>query len=207
MWGHLSCRPKLRGCPFCSFVDVWRHRTLLQCVAQLGAQEATGSITGDAGVEAVDEAPHHGRIFVKDVGEDFKVIVIDDGVDLVGQWGQFAFHRATNLFILAANAVTFEIDEEQVVFLVVGEPLLDRHAQQLVAQTHGAGCEDALIHDRGVTYDRLKLHPGQNVAYTGPVQMLDSSQDINLRWHRLADGLKSERRPAERMSICGWLDE
>jgi hypothetical protein len=66
--------------PLLHIVDMRCDRALLQRVAQLSAQETAGRIAGDAGVEAVDEAPHHRRVFVNDVGEDFEIIVIDDSV-------------------------------------------------------------------------------------------------------------------------------
>ena len=48
------------------------------------------------------------------------------------------FDDAANPFdvLLIANDVAFEIDEEPVLLGVIGEALLERHAQQVVAQPH-----------------------------------------------------------------------
>jgi hypothetical protein len=65
--------------------------------------------------------------------EDFRIVAIDDGVDLMGHCSQFPFSSAANLFhvYITANAETYEIHEEQALVRVC-EPLFDRLAQQLV---------------------------------------------------------------------------
>ena len=46
-----------------------------------------------------------------------------------------------------------------------GEPLLERHTQQVIAQSHRRRQEYALIHECRITADnRLKIHPRQNFA-------------------------------------------
>src|SRR5260370_20433423 len=46
-----------------------------------------------------------------------------------------AFAPKAQIFV-AVNTMAFEIDEEPVFARVIGEPSLNRHSQQLVAQTH-----------------------------------------------------------------------
>src|SRR5262245_61146012 len=61
--------------------------------------------------------------------------------------------------------MTLEVDEELVLLGMIGEAPLERHAQQVVAQSHRLGQKYALIHNPGVAADdRLELHPGQDVA-------------------------------------------
>ena len=77
------------------------------------------------------------------------------------------FDDATDPFdvLVVANHVTFEIDEELVLLRVIGEPLLERHTQQVVAQSHRLGREYAPIHEAGSRrMIGLKLHLRQNFA-------------------------------------------
>src|SRR6516165_7302301 len=60
--------------------------------------------------------------------------------------------------------MAFEIGEEPVFAGVIGESSLDRHSQQLVAQTHWTARENALIHHRGIANDWTKFHPGEDIT-------------------------------------------
>ena len=115
------------GCLFCTFVDMRGQRPLLQGVAQLGAKKTARGVAGDAQVKAIHEAAHHGRVFVDDVGVDFEVVVINDGVDLSTQRSQPVFDDPANLVHVLAvvNTMPFEIGEEPVLTRVVGESLLN----------------------------------------------------------------------------------
>src|SRR6516225_1746589 len=60
--------------------------------------------------------------------------------------------------------MAFQIGEEPVFAGVIGEPSLDRHSQQLVAQTHWTARENALIHRNGIANDWTKFHPGEDIT-------------------------------------------
>ena len=71
--------------------------------------------------------------------------------------------------------MAFEIDEEQVFFGSIGEALLERHAQQIVAQSHRLGAKDALVHDgRIAPDDRPELHLREDVALD-----VDAGRDLD----------------------------
>ena len=82
------------------------------------------------------------------------------------QTGQPGFDRASDLFhvFVAAYTMTFEIDEEPVFTGMIGEPLLERHSQQLVPQAHRFVRENAGIHDGRAADDGTKFHPGKDVT-------------------------------------------
>ena len=52
---------QLSGCLIRAFVDMRRQCALLQCVAQLGAKKTAGRVTGDAGIEAIDETARRSK--------------------------------------------------------------------------------------------------------------------------------------------------
>src|SRR6516225_2681915 len=68
-----------------------------------------------------------------------------------------------NVFVVM-NSMTLEIDEEEIFARAIRETLLDRHAQQLIAEPHRPGHKNALVHRRRVADDWPKFHPGQDVT-------------------------------------------
>src|SRR4029077_1719288 len=82
------------------------------------------------------------------------------------QGSQLVGDDLANLFhvFVTVNTMAFEIDEEPVLAGVIGEPSLDRHSQQLVAQTHWTARENTLIHHDGIADDWAKLHPADDIA-------------------------------------------
>ena len=77
--------------------------------------------------------------------------------------------------LVSADHMTFEIDEELAFPGVIGEALLERHAQQIVAQSHRPGREYALVHDgRIAADDRPELHLRQDFALD-----VDAGRDLD----------------------------
>src|SRR5690348_16509518 len=144
-----------------------RYRAPAESVAQLGAQKAARRVAGRTRVKSIGEIAHHRRVLVDDIRENIEIVVVDDDVDLSPQRRKHAFNDAVYLFDVpvVSNHVTLEIDEELILLRMKGESLLERHAQQVVAQSHRPGQEYALIDEGRITADnRLKIHPRQNFA-------------------------------------------
>jgi hypothetical protein len=90
-----------------------------------------GGIAGDAGVEAVGEAAHHGRIFVQELRHDREVIVVDDGVDAPVETVEPGLDGSCDRVDVgaAAQRKALQIDEEQVLLPIKREtPILRRQA-------------------------------------------------------------------------------
>src|SRR5262245_4123387 len=74
-----SCRlsfqlTQMRVRLFGALIDMRRHLTILERIAQLGSQEAARRVARDAGIEAIDQVAHHRGIFVHDVREDLEIV-------------------------------------------------------------------------------------------------------------------------------------
>src|SRR5262249_4237253 len=116
--------------------DVRRDAAFLQCLAELDAQETAGRVARHARIVAVHEAAHRLRIFVEQFRQDGEIVVVDDGVDAVADRLELPLHGPGDGADLrpAAYRVALEIDEEQVLLRVKGEPLVERDAEEIVAQ-------------------------------------------------------------------------
>src|SRR5262249_46918947 len=88
-------------------------------------------------------------------------------VDLVPDRREHGFDEGANFFdvLVVPHHVALEVDEELVLLGMIREAPFERHAQQVVAQSHRVGQKYTFIHDsRLAADDRLELHPGQDVA-------------------------------------------
>ena len=101
--------------------------------------------------------------------------------------------------------MTFEIDEELIFLGVIGEAPLERHAQQVVAQSHWLVREYALIHDgRIAPDDRPKLHPRQDIPLDVDAgRDLDQLQALCGELEHAAFGHVEHRLPALRRVAAG----
>ena len=97
---------------------------------------------------------------------DREIVVVDDGVDALSQRRDAVRDDLPDTLDvgLVAQRETFEIDEETICGLVVAEALFERDRQNVIAQFHRAGGEDARVHqDRRLRHQRFEIHFPEDV--------------------------------------------
>src|SRR6476660_9932274 len=105
-------------------------------------------------------------MFVEQLRQDKKIVVVHDSVDAMPERCKLVFHRVDDgaNFAATTHREALEIDKKYVLLRVVGEALIEGNAQQMVAQAHGLGAEDTRIHQLGfIANDRLEVHLRENV--------------------------------------------
>ena len=97
-------------------------------VAELHAEETRSRIAGDLGIIFVHQPADHGRIFVEQRRIDREIVVVDDGIDAFSQRRDAVRDDLPDVLDVGfvAQREAFQIDEEMIRRLVVGEALFER---------------------------------------------------------------------------------
>ena len=96
-------------------------------------------VARDVRVVCVHQATHHGRIGVEQLGIYREVVVVDDRVDAFAERREAVDDDLPDALdvVFVAHGEAFEVDEETIRRLVIGEALFERDRQNVIAQFIG----------------------------------------------------------------------
>ena len=80
---------------------------------------------------------HHICVFVHDIGQDGKIIIVDNRVDLFAQGDEDLFNCIFNFlnFLSGFDCKSFKIDKEEILRRIVGQPFFQGQSQQIIFQS------------------------------------------------------------------------
>ena len=105
--------------------------------------------------------------FFRDEGIEVETVVVRHQRHLVSDSLAPAFHFAADQIDIGdgANLKAFEVDEDGVASLVVGDPFRKAQAEKQLFKPDGLRLEDQWVHRPRIGYDRPKAHLTQNVLF------------------------------------------